>query len=132
MTDVALAATMRDFVFFSMHWLVHRKFIYRYVHKVHHRFPAPVALGATFSHPLDFYLQNVLPISLPMRILGSHVITLWVFASYSLLDAAFAHSGYSLWRMPSVTEHDVHHMTGSGNYGVYGIADTIFGTRTKM
>lgn len=129
----AIAVLLREVLFYYVHRLLHLKFFYRHLHHVHHQFPAPIALAAVHSHPIDHMMQNALPIALPMIMLRAHFLTVVLFATVALLDAALAHSGYDFFRVPAqVSMHDLHHMTSKGGYGVLGLMDWIHGTSTGV
>lgn len=128
-THFVVATLFRDVLFYYVHRLLHMKFFYRHLHHVHHQFPAPIALAAVYSHPIDHMMQNAFPIAFPMIVLRSHFLTVVLFATVALLDAALAHSGYDFLRVPAkVSMHDLHHMTSKGGYGVLGLMDWIHGT----
>ena len=39
--------------FFCGHFLLHRKFLYRHIHKIHHKFKVTSAWTSFYAHPLD-------------------------------------------------------------------------------
>lgn len=59
-----------DLMFCLSHRLLHTRFLYKHVHKLHHTYTQPVGLCAEYAHPLEFVFGNVLPIVLPMTLLG--------------------------------------------------------------
>ncbi|KAL1960276.1 hypothetical protein VTO42DRAFT_8236 [Malbranchea cinnamomea] len=128
----AVGVVIRDFLFYYVHRLMHTKFMYKRFHRVHHEFRAPIALAAVYSHTVDHTLQNAMPIYMPMAVQRAHFVTLLIFAGVAVFDAAVSHSGYSLPRLPSVDNHDLHHEKGNVNFGVLGLMDWLHGTHAKQ
>ncbi|KAI1909622.1 hypothetical protein LOZ58_002326 [Ophidiomyces ophidiicola] len=124
----AVGVVIRDVLFYYVHRLMHTKTMYQKIHRVHHEFRAPMALAAIYSHTVDHVLTNAMPIYVPMALQRAHFLTLVLFAGVAVFDAAVSHSGYSLLRLPSVENHDVHHEKGNVNFGVLGLMDRLHGT----
>ena len=123
---------IRDVLFYYVHRLMHTKTMYRLFHRVHHEFRAPIALAAVYSHTVDHALQNAMPIFMAMWVQRAHFVTVFLFTAVALVDAAVSHSGYSLWRIPSVEDHDIHHEKSNVNFGVIGMMDWLHGTHAKQ
>lgn len=128
LVQCVVGALIRDAMFYYVHRLMHTKVLYRRIHRVHHEFPAPIALAAIYSHTVDHVMVNALPIYVPMALQRAHFLTMMLFSFIAVFDAAVSHSGYSLIRMPSVESHDVHHAKGNVNFGVLGLWDRLHGT----
>lgn len=97
------------------------------MHKTHHRFTAPVALASQYAHPLEHVAANTLPIVLPPLLLRSHVLTLWAFLAYQLVETATVHSGYDFFR-GLARKHDRHHERFDVYFGGLGFLDWLHGT----
>ncbi|KAL2868129.1 sterol desaturase family protein [Aspergillus lucknowensis] len=125
--DFILCLLLRELLFYYSHRLLHRPYFYARIHKLHHKFTAPVALAAQYAHPLEQIFANALPISLPPQLLSSHVLTFWIFLAYELFNTATVHSGYDFFR-ETARMHDLHHEKFNLNYGSIGLCDWIHGT----
>lgn len=125
--DVFLSLLMREALFYYSHRILHIPTLYIRIHKKHHRFTAPIALAAQFAHPIEHIFANTLPISLPPQLLGSHVVTFWVFLAYELVNTATVHSGYDFF-CHKARAHDLHHEKFNLNYGSLGLLDWVHGT----
>ncbi|CAI7641739.1 unnamed protein product [Penicillium palitans] len=125
--DVFLSLLMREALFYYGHRILHLPTLYIRIHKKHHRFTAPIALAAQFAHPIEHIFANTLPISLPPQLLGSHVVTFWVFLAYELVNTATVHSGYDFFCCKA-RAHDLHHEKFNLNYGSLGLLDWVHGT----
>ncbi|KAL4873924.1 hypothetical protein BDV12DRAFT_158759 [Aspergillus spectabilis] len=125
--DFILCLLLREALFYYSHRLLHKPYFYTRIHKLHHRFTAPIALAAQYAHPIEQIFANALPISLPPRLLGSHIMTFWIFLAYELFMTATVHSGYDLFG-GKTRMHDSHHEKFNLNYGSIGLCDWIHET----
>jgi sterol desaturase/sphingolipid hydroxylase (fatty acid hydroxylase superfamily) len=125
--DVFACVVLREILFYYSHRVLHLPSIYPKIHKVHHRFTAPVALAAQYAHPIEHLLANTLPISFPPTILQCHVVTFWLFLAYQLLETSTVHSGYD-FLSGIAKKHDAHHEKFFINFGSIGLLDWVHGT----
>jgi 4-alpha-methyl-delta7-sterol-4alpha-methyl oxidase len=127
-----------DFIYYWFHRAMHWKYLYHSIHSVHHRIIVPWAVCAHYMHPVEF-LITVANVLLGPILLGSHVLTIWLWVLFRQWIAAEGHCGYDFPWNPSrlfpfyegSSYHDFHHSKFQGNYsGFTGYLDRIFGTRS--
>jgi len=141
--QMATCMLIEDFIFYCMHSLLHTKYFYSKIHKVHHEYVESVAISATYSHFLEYILGNILPSSVAPLLLGKrmHFITYLVYVVMVLHESHDGHSGYTFsWSPHRVIPltfdaefHIFHHWKYHGNYSNYlSIWDRVFGTVNKF
>ncbi|KAB5582242.1 hypothetical protein GE09DRAFT_1074210, partial [Coniochaeta sp. 2T2.1] len=86
LSQITLCVLLREAMFYYAHRLLHTRHLYRWIHKTHHKFTAPMALASQYAHPIEHLFANSLPVALPPMLLGSHIITMWGFLAVVLLD----------------------------------------------
>jgi sterol desaturase/sphingolipid hydroxylase (fatty acid hydroxylase superfamily) len=116
--------------FYYSHRLLHEnKYLYAKIHKLHHTWPAPVALVATFAHPIEHIVGNLGSVGAGPAICGSHPMVGLCWMLLAQLHTYSVHSGY--WA-DDMGMHDLHHEIFNANYGINGLFDYLHGTyRTK-
>eukprot|EP01024_Parvocaulis_polyphysoides_P065963 TRINITY_DN7716_c1_g1_i2.p2 TRINITY_DN7716_c1_g1~~TRINITY_DN7716_c1_g1_i2.p2 ORF type:complete len:202 (+),score=23.83 TRINITY_DN7716_c1_g1_i2:317-922(+) len=131
-TSFFIYTFIEEILFFSGHIIFHRPRLYKWVHKIHHSFTAPIAVAATYAHPLENIFVNFLPLLVGPLLLGSHplVYTFWV--CFAAFNSVYTHSGYDIPGLPMANTHDFHHMNFKENYGVIGLMDHIWNTNQKF
>eukprot|EP00521_Asterionellopsis_glacialis_P004110 CAMPEP_0195272030 /NCGR_PEP_ID=MMETSP0706-20130129/15490_1 /TAXON_ID=33640 /ORGANISM="Asterionellopsis glacialis, Strain CCMP134" /LENGTH=193 /DNA_ID=CAMNT_0040327989 /DNA_START=174 /DNA_END=755 /DNA_ORIENTATION=+ len=131
-----------DFVYTIMHWALHIKAVYGYIHKHHHHQKAPSRgnQDAINVHPVEFFLgeyNHLLALFISSHILDLqiHIVCTLLFVSIGGICAGLNHTRHdvsiTVWGVTLFDSkaHDVHHRIPQSNYGQYIMFwDYIFGT----
>lgn len=127
LVKLPIHALVAEVSFYILHGLLHwSPFLYRHVHKVHHRFPAPTAMTCVYAHPVEFALGNVLPIYLGPIFCNAHPTTCYLWWALAMLGTCKGHCGYRI--MGHEDDHEDHHLLYKYNYGGMGLLDRMLGT----
>jgi sterol desaturase/sphingolipid hydroxylase (fatty acid hydroxylase superfamily) len=72
-----------DVSFYFIHKLLHNRYIYPYIHKVHHRYASVVGIGSEYEHPIEYYFGVFIPASLAGILLKKkmHITTAYMFST---------------------------------------------------
>ncbi|CAL1289047.1 unnamed protein product [Larinioides sclopetarius] len=126
--EVLFCAFLDETGYYYAHRLLHHPFFYKHIHKRHHEWTAPIAITALYTHPVEHILVNLLPLLLGPLILGSHMVTIWLWFCIAIVSTLGNHSGFDFPFMSSAKEHDIHHLKFNQNYGILGLLDRLHGT----
>jgi 4,4-dimethyl-9beta,19-cyclopropylsterol-4alpha-methyl oxidase len=83
---------VQDYVTYWIHRVLHTRWVYRKVHRVHHEFAAPFGFVAQYAHWVDVLLLSV-PCMVGPAIVPCHMTTFWLYFVILQLIAIDIHSG---------------------------------------
>jgi len=132
-----------DFFYTILHWFLHIKAIYPFIHKHHHHQKAPSRAtdDAVNVHPVEFTLgeyNHLWTIFLCCRVfhMKMHILSVLFFLAIGGVLAGWNHTRFdvtfSLFGKVIIFDskaHDVHHRIPQSNYGQYTMFwDHVFGS----
>ncbi|XP_076352526.1 fatty acid hydroxylase domain-containing protein 2-like isoform X2 [Tachypleus tridentatus] len=59
--ELIVFVLVEEIAFYYSHRFLHHPHIYKYIHKQHHEWTAPIAISAIYCHPVEYVLSSVLP-----------------------------------------------------------------------
>ena len=118
-----------DIMFYINHRLLHSKHLF-YFHKRHHELVNPVGIGSFYMSPVEFIGALVIPIYLPLVLLGANSINTHLWLTFTVFNGiCVAHSNTK-----NLSEfHDYHHNAKGYfkyNFGIDIFMDRLLGTRS--
>jgi sterol desaturase/sphingolipid hydroxylase (fatty acid hydroxylase superfamily) len=126
-TNTILWVLMTDFIFYSVHWMLHQRTLYKYIHSVHHQYKYTYGMGAVYAHPVEFYVGNLLPVAAPLVICQMPMETCqWIVKFATFFTVVLSHGGYIVSK-----SHLNHHLKYRCNYGL-AFMDRLLGTQNNQ
>lgn len=141
--QLAIFFLLEDTWHYWGHRLLHTRYLYKNVHKQHHKYAAPFGLTAEYAHPVEVAFTGVGTVGSPLlvaSIVGEvHLLTVMIWITLRLFQAIDSHSGYEfpfslhhffpLWA--GSDHHDDHHHYFVGNFSSsFRHWDYFLGTET--
>ncbi|KAF5964343.1 C-5 sterol desaturase [Fusarium coicis] len=110
-----------DFCIYWAHRWLHHRLVYKYLHKLHHKWIMPTPFASHAFHPLDGFTQSlpyhIFPFIFPLQKMA--YVALFVFVN---LWSVMIHDGEYLTNNPVVNGaacHSLHHSRFEVNYGQF-------------
>lgn len=138
--EVLFVLIIDDFFFYLLHRGMHEsKYIYKKIHKIHHRANVPIPFEYIYVHPLEWMSGMIGPF------IGMYFIGGIAFQAYCIylivrnIHEIHIHSGIKTSIIFNVIpfygnneHHDTHHADRDGNYAsTFTVWDFIFNTKLK-
>jgi sterol desaturase/sphingolipid hydroxylase (fatty acid hydroxylase superfamily) len=135
-----------DFLFYSMHRMLHSMCVYKYLHKLHHTFKHPNSITTYYQNPIDWLLATTIPTIMPLFILP--YVSFFQFNLIIVYKTSLeigGHCGKKIYPTGSFAQfpwlvkylnielytedHDLHHSLNNCNYGKrFSLWDKVFKT----
>lgn len=134
-----------DTGFYFTHRLLHEnRWLYKNVHRLHHRAYAPTPIEYIYAHPLEWMMGAIAPVgAIVLVILVTGQFNAWVlltWVAFRVTHEVDVHSGTRSWLgeyiplFAPTRHHDLHHARpNDGNYATtLTLWDRILGTLVAM
>lgn len=134
--EIPLLFLWNEIHFYIMHWLLHRRWMIRHVHKVHHWSVEPTAYSIYSFHWLEAFMLGSV-IFFPLLVHDFQIYSLLSLPLMSLIVNLLGHCNHELSEETDprsfskyTFRHSMHHKYGKGNFGfMLPWIDQLFGTQ---
>jgi lathosterol oxidase len=127
--SVLLMLILHDTFFYWLHRVMHSRFLFARMHRIHHESVYPTAFAAYSFHPLEA-LAEALLVTIVIYVLPVHPVAFLMFQTISTAYNVYGHCGREFYPQSTAshwlgkwlntsTLHSRHHLKGRGNYGLY-------------
>ncbi|KAJ8957184.1 hypothetical protein NQ318_007746 [Aromia moschata] len=134
LVNVKVNMNKEDYCTYWLHRIYHLPFLYKWFHKLHHKYKQPTAFATTAIHPFES-LHIQMTLVLPLFVVPLHWCPFYIVALYTYYHGIIDHSGINFksywWQpwQPDAIFHDNHHQYFHVNFAFnIEIWDKIHGT----
>jgi Delta7-sterol 5-desaturase len=130
--DIGILFLWNEVHFFACHCLLHTRWLYRNVHRIHHESVIPTPFSTYSFHWIESLLLGSVMITV-MLLRTFSISALLALPVFSILFNTIGHWNYNVFaetgRRSASVEHSHHHRHVAGNYGFYlPLLDRLFRT----
>jgi lathosterol oxidase len=127
--EFIIVVLLHDTYFYWAHRMMHHRWLFRRVHRLHHKSRTPTPWAAyAFAPPEALLEAAILPLA--ALIVPMHELTAFLFVTHMIVRNVAGHAGIELFpswwlRAPilrhatTTTHHDLHHSHAGYNFGLY-------------
>ncbi|HEY0707271.1 MAG TPA: sterol desaturase family protein [Polyangia bacterium] len=133
--ELAAITLWNEVHFYATHRLLHTRWLFKHVHRHHHRSIQATPFSGYSMHPAEAVILGSVMLSF-MLVVPLSPVTMMVFPAVSLAFNVLGHLSYDLapgrgaWHPATATRrHALHHTRVAGNYGfMLPVLDRVCGT----
>ena len=111
-----ISILIEDFYFYWIHRFLHWGFMYKAIHKMHHKYQAPFGIAAEYAHPVETIILGF-GTSIGPMLFADHVFSMYFYLAVRLFQTIECHTGYDFpWSLNNLYPlwggadfHDHHH-----------------------
>ena len=135
--EIIIVLMIDDIYFYLWHRLMHEnKFLYKKIHKIHHRATTPFPSEYLYTHPIEWIVGMIGPFIGIYLLGGVSLYAFWIILIIRNLHELDIHSGLKSGYLTKYfpfsgtnEHHDMHHAYLKGNYAsAFSFWDKIFKT----
>jgi sterol desaturase/sphingolipid hydroxylase (fatty acid hydroxylase superfamily) len=119
---------VEDILFFTAHYFMHKKYLFKKFHRIHHEYRESIAIATHHVHYVEHIVGNLIPVFTGAFIFMAHPFVVLFWIMIVVMNALHTHSGYAFPWMAYSVHHDWHHYHVNGSFSAIGLMDQIFGT----
>lgn len=127
--SLVIMIIFHDTYFYWTHRLLHTKWFFKKIHKVHHRSTNPTPLAAYSFHPFEAFMETLIVFPF-VTIWPVHIFVFLIFTFLVLAMNVIGHLGFEFMPLQlrnslpgkcitSSTHHNLHHQGTNKNFGFY-------------